>query len=46
MDLVRLVAEGVERARAETHERSNTVRLKMTNPETFDGKLTTPFNNW
>ena len=45
-DLVQLVAEGVERARTETREQTNTARLKMTNPETFDGKPTTPFNHW
>jgi len=48
-DLVQLVAEGVARAtQVATAEpnRIRTSRLKMENPETFDGKPTTPFNNW
>jgi len=45
-DLVRLVAEGVEQARTEPREKTRTARLKMTNPEPFDGKPTTPFNHW
>jgi len=48
-DLVQLVAEGVaqatQRAATETN-RIRTSRLKMENPEAFDGKPTTPFNNW
>jgi len=46
---VRLVAEGVERARQdrpEQWERSNVARLKMKTPETFDGKSSTAFNQW
>jgi len=48
-DLILLVAEGV--ARAQSHqppkeERVRTSRLKMENPEPFDGKPTTPFNIW
>jgi hypothetical protein len=48
-DLVQLVAEGVARANqyaAPREERIQTSRLKMTNPETFDGRPTTPFNTW
>jgi len=48
-DLVQLVAEGVARAtQVATAEpnRIRTSRLKMENPETFDGKIMTPFNNW
>jgi len=45
-DLVRLVAEGVEQARSKARENTRTARLKMTNPEPFDGKPTTPFNPW
>ena len=45
-DLVRLVAQGVEEARRVSRENTRTARLKMTNPETFDGKPTTPFNHW
>jgi len=43
------VAEGVARAtQVATAEpnRIRTSRLKLENPETFDGKPTTPFNNW
>ena len=48
-DLAQLVAEGVARATRGTAAEPNqirTSRLKMENPETFDGKPTTPFNNW
>ena len=48
-DLIRLVAEGVARAQQATEPRAgrvNTARLKMTNPEHFDGKTTTAFNQW
>jgi len=48
-DLVRLVVEGVERARQDRPARSeqgNIARLKMKNPETFDGKGSTSFNQW
>jgi len=48
-DLVRLVAEGVERARQDRMarpEQGNIARLKMKNPETFDGKGSTSFNQW
>jgi len=48
-DLIQLVAEGVAQAtqRATTEpNRIRTSRLKMENPEPFDGKPTTPFNNW
>jgi len=47
--VVQLVAEGVARAtQVATAEpnRIRTSRLKMENPKTFDGKPTTPFNNW
>ena len=43
------MAEGVARAHqyAEPQpEQVNTARLKMTNPEHFDGKNTTAFNQW
>ena len=48
-DLVQLVAEGVARAhqyRELAPERVNTARLKMKNPENFDGRSTTAFNPW
>ena len=48
-ELVRLVAEGVARANQDKEprqERVNTTRLKMENPEKFDGKSTTLFNQW
>jgi len=48
-DLVRLVAEGVKRARQDRParpEQGNIARLKMKNPETFDGKSSTTFNQW
>ena len=45
-DLVRLVAEGVERAKQARPETVRTSRLKMENPEKFDGKSTTAFNQW
>jgi len=48
-DLIQLVMEGVARAQAHQaprEERVRTSRLKMENPETFDGKPTTPFNTW
>jgi len=49
-DLVRLVAEGVERARQDGQPaggaRVHTSRLKMENPEKFDGKSPTAFNQW
>ena len=48
-DLVRLVAEGVERARQNQParpEQGNIARLKMKNPETFDRKGSTSFNQW
>jgi len=48
-DLIQLVAEGVAQATQRTTADPNqirTSRLKMENPETFDGKPTTPFNNW
>jgi len=49
MNLVRLVAEGVELARQDRParpEQGNIARLKMKNPETFDGKSLTAFNQW
>jgi len=48
-DLVRLVAEGVAAARAGEQprpDRPRTSRLKMENPEKFDGKSSTAFNQW
>jgi len=48
-DLLRLVAEGVERAqldRPARPEQGNIAQLKMKNPETFDGKSSTTFNQW
>jgi hypothetical protein len=54
-DLVEWVAEGVTRAnqapsthrpREAREERIQMSRLKMTNPEPFDGKPATPFNPW
>ena len=49
-DLIRLVAEGVERARQERQpsERAQvrTSRLKMENPEKFDRKSSSTFNQW
>jgi hypothetical protein len=48
-DLVQLVAEGVTRAQMYAPprpERANTSRLKMENPEKFDGKSTSTFNQW
>ena len=46
---MQLVAEGVARAhqyREPREERVNTSHLKMKNPDDFDGKTTTPFNQW
>ena len=43
------MAEGVARANADQGvrpERVNTSCLKMKNPENFDGKTTTTFNQW
>jgi len=43
------VAEGVERARQDRParpEQGNIASLKMKNPETFDGKGSTSFNQW
>jgi len=43
------VAEGVARAQRPEEprpERINTARLKMENPDKFDGKSTTSFNQW
>jgi len=48
-ELIQLVAEGVARAQQLTEpspKRINTYRLKMKNPEDFDGKSTTAFNQW
>jgi len=48
-DLIQLVAEGVAQATQRTTadpNRIRTSRLKMENPKTFDGRPTTPFNNW
>jgi hypothetical protein len=52
-DLIQLVAEGVARAQLYGAPQGRTAtsapkvsRLKMENPETFDGKPTTPFNDW
>jgi len=48
-ELIRPVAEGVTRAQqdvAPREERVRTSRLKMTNPETFDGKPSTSFSTW
>jgi len=49
-ELVRLVAEGVHRARQlkqpTVEARIHTSRLKMENPEKFDGKSPTAFNQW
>jgi len=49
-NLVRLVAEGVERARQVEQPaggaRVHTSRLKMENPEKFDRKSSTTFNQW
>ena len=48
--MVRLVAEGVHRARQleqpTVEARIHTSRLKMENPEKFDGKRPTAFNQW
>jgi len=48
-ELVQIVAEGVARAQP-TRERQEgglrTSRLKMTNPESFDGKPGSSFNTW
>jgi hypothetical protein len=49
-DIARAVAEGIAAAqqapRAAQPERVNASRLKMKNPETFDGKSTTQFSPW
>lgn len=48
-DLIQLVAEGVAQATqhpAPREEWNHKSRLKMTNPEIFNGKLATPFNTW
>jgi len=48
-DLVRLVAEGVAAARGTEEprpDRPRTSRLKMENPEKFDGKGSSAFNQW
>ena len=48
-ELVELVAEGVTRAQqyaAPKTEKTNIARLKMKNPEGFDGKITMAFNQW
>ena len=48
-ELVQLVAEGVARAHQyqdQGSERVYTSRLKMKNPDNFDGKTTTAFNQW
>jgi len=49
-DLVRLVAQGIERARQAERPtggaRVHISRLKMENPEKFDGKCPTAFNQW
>jgi len=48
-DLVCLVAEGVEWARQDQPvrpEQVNIAKLKMKNPEAFDGKSSTAFNQW
>jgi len=48
-DLVWLVAEEVEWARQDRPtrpEQGNIARLKMKNPESFDGKSSTAFNQW
>jgi len=44
-----LVAEGVARAQqyaVPQTQRPNMARLKMKNPESFDGKVTMAFNQW
>jgi len=48
-DLIRLVAEGVtlaQRRREPGAGQVNAARLKMENPDKFDGKSTTSFNQW
>jgi len=48
-ELIQLVAEGVTRAQQYPKprlERPQVARLKMKNPESFDGKSTTAFNQW
>ena len=48
-ELVQLVAEGVARAQMYGEPRRETIRtyrLKMENPEKFDGKSPTAFNQW
>ena len=48
-ELVQLVAEGVARAhqyKEPEPPRVNAARLKMKNPDNFDGKSTTAFNQW
>ena len=45
----RLVGEGIEAARTDQRApevRTNTTRLKLKNPESFDGKPTSAFNVW
>ena len=48
-DLVQLVPEEVEHARQDRPTRpkqGNIARLQMKNPEPFDGKSSTAFNQW
>ena len=47
--MIQLVAEGVVRAQQPAEprlERVNTAHLKMKNPDNFDGKSMTTFNQW
>ena len=48
-EIARLVGEGIEAARTDQRApevRLNTSRLKLKNPEPFDGKPTSAFNVW
>jgi len=47
-ELARLVVVGIAAARqgAAPQDQIHTARPKMKNPENFDGKTTTPFNQW
>jgi len=48
-EIARLVGEGIEAARTDQRApevRTNTSRLKLKNPESFDGKPTLAFNVW
>ena len=48
-EIARLVGEGIAVARTDQRApevRTNTARLKLKNPETFDGKPTSALNVW